>query len=80
MLWRIFDPKESEKVPASITNRVMQAHGELLNNRLDDGINPIKKVALLVTGDDVEVFIYVLLEDEESGMKLVVHLLAGSNN
>ena len=63
-----------------ITNRVMQPYGELLNNRLDDGINPIKKVALLVTGDDVEVFIYVLLEDEESGMKLVVHLLAGSNN
>ena len=67
LLWRIFDPEESEKVPASITNRVIQAYGELLNNILDDGINPIKKVALLVTGDDAEVFIDVLLEDEESG-------------
>ena len=63
LLWLIFNPTESANVPVMISNWVKKAYGELSNNRLGADTNPVSKVALLVSGDDAEVFIDVLLEN-----------------
>lgn len=64
LLWKLFDPEESEKVPVLITNQVREAYSELANNGLEADMNHVQKVALLVTRDDAGVFIDLLLEDE----------------
>ena len=47
------------------------AYTDLSNNRLAPDANPVEKVPLMVTGDDAEVFIDLLLSSEgENGAGL----------
>ena len=63
LLWQIFDPEERSKVPAFITNRVMEAYDGLLNYRSDGEVNPVQNVPLMVTVYDAELFIDLLMDD-----------------
>ena len=67
LLWRIFDPEMKTSVPDFMKNRVMTAYRNLRSNRLATDENPVEKVPLMVTGDDAQVFIEILLNDNDEG-------------
>ena len=48
LLCHIFDEKQKKVVPKFIVNCVMAAYRELENNKLAVGVNPVKKVPLMV--------------------------------
>ena len=50
LLWAIFSPC-SERVPADIRTRVLNAYNNL-PSRLPDGENPVEKKLVIVTGDN----------------------------
>ena len=64
LLWRIFDPDESNVVPDFTRLRVTNAYRDLGERcQLDDGENPVQKLPLMVTGDDAEVIIDLIFDD-----------------
>ena len=65
LLWRIFDEVQHFSVPDNIFRRVNSSYRYLRDRcGLPEGDNPVEKVPLIVTRSDVEVRIYVLIEDD----------------
>ncbi len=50
LLWASFDAEVKEILPPALSNRIMSAYAAI--RRLPEGENPVKKVLLVVTGDD----------------------------
>lgn len=66
LLWRCFDETESIIVPDTIRNRVRAAYNDLGDTcQLMADENPIEKISIIVTGNDAQVFIDLLLEDDD---------------
>ena len=63
LLWRIFDPEQSEVVPAIISTRVKDLYKLVRDSNLEDGENPIAKVPLDVRGDINGNLILTVLND-----------------
>ena len=63
---------EKNMVPISIYNCVLTAYRELQRNRLYVDMNPVEEVSSMVTGDDVAMFIDVILEAEDQDRRVVV--------
>ena len=65
-MWRNFDEDELVVVPAAIEDRVKAAYRDLgARCHLPAGENPVIKHPLMVTGDDAQVFIDLLLADDD---------------
>ena len=79
LLWRCFDEKESIVVPDIIRNRVRAAYnalGDVCQLTADE--NPIEKVSIIVTGNEAQVFIDLLLEDDNGNNDVVNQSRAGA--
>jgi hypothetical protein len=63
LLWLVRDDT-NHYLPEDLSNRVFLAYRDLPGRTLPLGINPIKKVLLIVTGDKGEVYIDELGEEE----------------
>jgi hypothetical protein len=63
LLWRIFDPEQSEVVPSIISTRVKDLYKLVRDSNLEDGENPIAKVPLDVRGDINGNLILTVLND-----------------
>ena len=50
LLWASFDAEVKEILPSALSNRIITAYAAI--RRLPEGENPVKKVLLVVTGDD----------------------------
>jgi hypothetical protein len=69
LLWRIFD-KSGNFIPKEIKRYVHGAYSNLGDQcTLENGVNPIKKIPLGISGNDAEVVIDELFTDE--GFELV---------
>jgi hypothetical protein len=67
-LWRIFDPSGNNLVPEVMRARVMARYADLgANNALPSGMNPVKKVPLVVDGFDSDVMIDQIVGESEDG-------------
>jgi len=65
LLWRVIDEDQQVSVPAIICIRIKNAYRDLGNRcTFLDGLNPVQKVPLIVTGADAEVHIEVLNDDD----------------
>ena len=79
LLWRCFDEKESIVVPDIIRNRVRAAYNALGDAcQLTADENPIEKVSIIVTGNEAQVFIDLLLEDDNGNNDVVNQSRAGA--
>jgi hypothetical protein len=56
LLWYAFTLEGSDDIPAPLLQRIQNAYNEL-NNNLQEGMNPVLKVPVIVTGQDAQVFI-----------------------
>ena len=66
LLWRIFDDADTHVAPLQIRDRVKQAYRDLGDRRLlPEGENPVEKLPLMVTGADAQVFIELLLTNDD---------------
>ena len=64
LLWRIFD-ESGDVVPEAIRVRVMAAYADLGDDHhVEEGVNPIMKVAIGVDGVDAELVVDTLFEDD----------------
>ncbi|KAI2510702.1 hypothetical protein MHU86_3650 [Fragilaria crotonensis] len=63
LLWAAFDPDMEHFMPASLRSRIRAAY-EKLETRLPDGENPVRKILIVVTGQDDEVHINEVFADE----------------
>ena len=64
LLWRIFD-ESGDVVPEAIRVRVMAAYADLGDDHhVEEGVNPIMKVAIGVDGVDAELAVDTLFEDD----------------
>jgi len=66
VLWQIFDSSGDEFVPEEIRHRVLVAYNALKNSgrcTLQDGVNPISKRPIFITGVDAE----LIIEEEARG-------------
>jgi len=59
LMWVIFSPNGKDVVPESIYDRVTMAFASV--RRGDENLNPIRKIPLVVTGNDGQVYIVNLL-------------------
>ena len=69
LLWRIFDDADSHVAPLQITDHVKHAYRDLgARWLLPDGENPVEKLPLMVTGADAQVFIELLLSNDDDNL------------
>lgn len=59
MLWRIFDSSGEDLVPAEQKRRILERYDSIPHKTIPVGVNPIKKVPLIVDGYDAEVLIEI---------------------
>jgi hypothetical protein len=62
ILWAAFDDEMEAYMPATLRNRIRTAYGDI--RQLDITENPVKKVLLVVTGEDYEVHIDQVFDAE----------------
>lgn len=62
LLWRIFSQDGEAAIPQVIRQRVIVAYQII--KLLDDGINPISRIPLVITGDEGEVYMDPIAEDD----------------
>jgi hypothetical protein len=62
LLWRIFSQDGEDAVPQAIRQRVIVAYRNV--QHLDEGINPISKIPLVITGNEGEVYMDPIVEDD----------------
>lgn len=62
LLWRIFSQDGEAAIPQVIRQWVIVAYQII--KLLDDGINPISKIPLVITGDEGEVYMDPIAEDD----------------
>lgn len=78
MLWRMFDSSGDELVPAEQKRRIMERYADIPHKTIQLGVNPVKKVPLIVDGFDAEVLIEtaegVMTEDGEQAVASVPRL------
>jgi hypothetical protein len=59
MLWRMFDSSGEKLVPAEQKRRILERYTDIPHKTIQVGVNPIKKVPLIVDGFDAEVLIEI---------------------
>jgi hypothetical protein len=57
LLWYAFSEPGATDIPLDILNRIREAYGAIATNNLPDGTNPVKKIPLVITGHEGEVYI-----------------------
>ena len=55
-MWYAFTPEGQVDIPTTLYERIHNAY-EVLNNNLPPGTNPVKKIPIVVTGNEAEVYI-----------------------
>lgn len=66
LLWYAFTPEGQADIPENIFNRIRHAYVGVAND-LEEGANPVKKVPLVVTGGEGEVYIDEIPEEFGDG-------------
>jgi hypothetical protein len=56
LLWYAFSEMGASDLPLDVFRRIHEAYDEI-NNHLPEGINPVKKIPLVITGNEGEVYI-----------------------
>jgi hypothetical protein len=56
LLWYAFAAEGSEDLPPDVYGRIHQAYAQIAND-LPDGTNPVKKIPLVITGSEGEVYV-----------------------
>jgi hypothetical protein len=57
LLWYAFSDEGSGDLPPDLFGRIHQAYADEIANNLPDGTNPVKKIPLVITGNEGEVYI-----------------------
>jgi hypothetical protein len=67
LLWACFTASVSHFVPLSIKDRVMSAYG-VLPSQLQDGVNPVERQLVIVSGDNENVSLTPVSREEATAM------------
>ena len=65
LLWYVFSPEGAIAVPQNIRNRIVGAYHHI--RVLDEGINPVAKIPLVITGHEGEVYMDPIVDCCEQG-------------